>query len=215
MRPALVLLIVLLLLPTLPPARGQSLVDCPAAPEELTRRCARVADQIAGYRQQIEDAETLLRDTAIILARAEKTPDESTAQYRARVRRQQGVATPESNTWLPVQGYFYNAVQQRIYVALARDGYWHYIWERLAFDPALARETFKRRARRSRREKTYQLENPDSAINRNRYTLETLRVFERECCASANIAPPLFPAPSVPARDPRPEAPSPATPQQP
>jgi hypothetical protein len=186
MRLHLIALTAMLLVATRVPAHGQSLVYCPTAPEERERRCNQVQTQIAREAQQIEAHETLLHDAAIILALVHKMPAESTADYRARVRRQAGVVTPASNTWLPVAGHFYNPVQQRMYVALSREAYWHYLYEGLAFDPDLAAATFKRRARRSQREKAYQLENPDSATNQARYyTLETLRAFQRECCQPA------------------------------
>ena len=180
----------LILLAAALPAYGQSRVYCPTAPEERDRRCARVSTQIARDREQIAFADTQLRNPDIILARVEMQPQESLADYRARVERQQGVATPESNTWLPVVGRYFNPTQQRMYVALKRADFWRYIWESLAFDPDLARADFKRRERRSRREKAFQLEAPESAINRLQYSLETQLAFQRECCALPKAPPP-------------------------
>ncbi len=184
----------LILLATSLPAYGQPLVYCPTAPEERSRRCARVSAQIAQDQEQIASTEALLRDPEIILARVESGPEETLADYRARVERQQGVATPQSNTWLLVRGHYYNPTEQRMYVALARASYWHYIWEGLAFDPELAEADFKRREGDSRREKAFQLENPDSAMNRMRYALETLLAFQRECCAPLDTEAAAFPA---------------------
>jgi hypothetical protein len=192
----------LLLLATTLPVYGQSLVYCPTAPEERSRRCARVDDQIVQGLKQIEAAEALLRNPAIVLARVEKAPEESLADYRARVRLQKGVATPQSNTWYTVQSHFYNPVQQRMYVALGRAAYWQYIWEGLSFDPDLAEATFKRRERRSRQEKAFQLDNPDSVTNQGRYALETLRVFQRECCPANDGGASESPAVPDPSPDP-------------
>ncbi len=189
----------LILLVAALPANGQSLVYCPTAPEERSQRCARVSDEIVRGRQQIESAETQLQDPQIVLAAVEKNPEEALTDYRTRVKLQQGVTTPETNSWLPVRGHYYNATQGRMYVALAREDYWHYIWEGLAFDPDLATATFIRREQRSRTEKAYQLDNPDSAINQQRYHLETLLAFERECCPAKtpeNIVLPVAPHPS-------------------
>ena len=178
----------LLLLAKTAPVCGQSLIYCPTAPEELSRRCSRVGDQIARDQGQIDAIETQLRNPAIILVRVEIGPEESLTDYRTRVALQQGVATPQSNTWLTVRGHFYNPVQQRMYVALSREDYWHYIWEGVAFDPDLAEAALRQREGQSRTEKAYHLENPDSGINQLRYTLETLLAFERECCSSQNAA---------------------------
>ncbi len=172
----------LILLAAALPVYGQSLVYCPTAPEERSQRCARVNAQIDRDREQIAFAEAQLRDPEIVLARVEMQSDESLADYRARVESQQGAATPGSNTWLPVQGHYYNPVQQQMYVALKRADYWRYIWESLAFDPELAQADFQRREMHSRREKTFQLENPESTINRLYYSLETQLAFQRECC---------------------------------
>ncbi len=184
MRPKRFLLTAAILWATIASAYGQSLVYCPTAPEERHRRCSRVSAQIEQQQGQIATTENQLRNPDIILARVEMDPEESVADYRARVTLQKGVATPQSNTWLPVQGHYYNSSQQFMYVALSRSAYWHYIWESLSFDPELAQATFLRRAQRSRLEKAYQLEDPDSAINRMRYTLETLSAFQRECCST-------------------------------
>ncbi|MDJ0723155.1 MAG: hypothetical protein QNJ04_16070 [Desulfobacterales bacterium] len=183
----------LILLATVLPVYGQSMVYCPTAPEERRQRCARVNAQIDRDREQIAFTESQLRDPEIVLARVEMHPEESLADYRARVEKQQGAATPGSNTWLPVQGHYYNPVQQRMYVALKRTDYWRYIWESLAFDPELAQADFQRRERRSRREKTFQLEDPESAINRLQYSLETQLAFQRECCT---VSEPPSPMPS-------------------
>ena len=213
MRRILTHLLGLILLAAAVPVGGQSLVYCPTAPEERSRRCARVNDEIKQSRQQIESAATQLQDSEIVLAAVEKHPEEALAEYRARVQGQQGVATPETNSWLPVRGHYYNAAQGQMYVALARRDYWHYIWEGLAFDPDLAAATFKRREQRSQIEKTYQRDNPDSAINQQRYRLETLMAFQRECCPSAepgNAAlpvTPLFPEGRPPDASPKPEQP--------
>ncbi len=201
----------LILLAAALPVYGQSLVYCPTVPEERSRRCARVDAQIARDRDRIAIAEDQLRDPEIILAQVEMHPEESLADYRARVESQQGVATPESNTWLPVQGRYYNAAQQRIYVALKRTDYWRYIWEGLAFDPDLAHADFNRREQLSRREKAFQLENPESTINRLQYSLETQLAFQRECCPRPDAPPPLpslgVERPPSPIFDARPSAP--------
>ena len=196
MRRTLPCLIGLILLAAALPAGGQSLVYCPTAPEERNRRCARVSEEIEQTQHQIELAETQLQDPEIVLAAVQKTLAEALADYRARVQAQQGVATPETNSWLPVRGHYYNVAQGQMYVALARQDYWHYIWEGLAFDPDLAAATFNRREQGSRTEKAYQLDNPDSAINQQRYHLETLLAFERECCPAKtpeNIVLPVAP----------------------
>ncbi len=173
----------LILLATALPVYGQALVYCPTAPDERRRRCARVEAQIARDRDRIAFTETQLRDPEIILARVEMQPEESLADYRTRVENQQGVATPESNTWLPIQGRYYDPAQQQMYVALKRTDYWRYIWESLAFDPELAQADFARREQISRDAKGYQLEDPESTINRWHYSLETRLAFQRECCS--------------------------------
>lgn len=184
----------LMLLATTMPAYGQSLVYCPTAPEERERRCHRAGEQISREQGQIESTEAQLHDPGVILARVEMGPEESLTDYRARVSLQQGVTTPQSNTWLPVRGHYYNPTQQLMYAALDREAYWHYIWEGLASDPELAETEFKRREQHSRREKAFQLENPDSEINRMRYQLETLMAFQRECCFPRDADAATFPA---------------------
>ena len=183
----------LILLAAAMPVCGQSLIYCPTAPEERSRRCARIDAQITRDQDRIALVEAQLRDPETILAQVEMQPEESLADYRARVESQQGVATPESNTWLPVQGRYYNPARQRIYVALKRSDYWRYIWEGLAFDPELAQADFNRREQLSRREKAFQLEDPESAINRLRYSLETQLAFQRECCPRPDVPAPLPP----------------------
>ena len=192
----------LLLLAKTAPVCGQSLIYCPTAPEELSRRCSRVGDQIARDQGQIDAIETQLRNPAIILVRVEIGPEESLTDYRTRVALQQGVATPQSNTWLTVRGHFYNPVQQQMYVAMLRQDYWHYIWEGVAFDPDLAEAALRQREQYSRTEKAFQLENPDSGVNQMRYSLETSLAFERECCLPQDaesvlpVAPKDHPTPS-------------------
>jgi hypothetical protein len=217
MQRILICLTGLLLLATSVRAYGQSRVACPIAPEERSQRCAHVSEEIATHQRAIESAEHQLRNPAIILARVEKLPDESVADYRNRVRRQQGVATPQSNIWLPVQGHYYNPDQRQMYVALEREAYWHYLWEGLASDPELAEATFKRREQQSRSEKSFQLENPDSAANRQRYRLESLLAFQRECCNAPNpqatSAPSVSDVPENPLAAPPPAAARPASEQ--
>jgi hypothetical protein len=199
MRRKLLCLTGLILLAAAAPVGGQSLVYCPTALEERNQRCTRVGHEIARYRQQIETVEAQLRDPEIVLAAVQKNPAETLGDYRARVKLQQGVATQETNSWLPVRGHYYNAAQGRMYVAMRRQDYWHYIWEGLAFDPDLAAATFIRREQGSRSQKAYQLDNPESAINQQRYQLETLMAFERECCPAMNPENTVFPlAPSLP-----------------
>ena len=187
-------------------AYGQSKLNCPKAPDERQLRCARVSAEIADSQREIERDEDQLRNPTVILARVEKRPDEPVADYRARVRRQQGVATPRSNTWHPVQGHYYNASQRQMFVALARDAYWHYLWEGLAFDPQLAKATFRQREQLSRSEKSFQLQSPDSAANQRRYRLESLLAFQRECCTAADpqitLRPPGLDKPEAPLADP-------------
>lgn len=218
MQRILICLTLLLLLATTFTAYGQSQVSCPNAPEERSQRCARISEEIAAHQHEIESAENQLRNPAIILARVEKRGDESLADYRNRVRLQQGLATPRSNTWLTLQGHYYNPLQRQMYVALAREAYWHYLWEGLAFDPELAKATFKRREQDSRIEKTFQLQNPDSAANRKRYRLESLLAFQRECCnvpnPQATAAPSVSDVPETPLAAPPPTAARPA-PEQP
>ena len=215
MQRILICLTWLLLLATAFTAYGQSPVSCPHAPEERRQRCALISDEIAAHQLEIESAENQLRNPAIILARVEKRGDESLADYRNRVRLQQGLATPRSNTWLPLQGHYYNPLQQQMYVALAREAYWHYLWEGLAFDPELAQATFKRREQHSRIEKTFQLQNPDSATNRKRYRLESLLAFQRECCVApvsqATTPPAVSAEPETPPTDAPPSAAKPAS----
>ena len=216
MRRTLRCLTGLVLLAAAASVHGQSLVYCPTAPEERHRQCARVGAEIAQSEQQIESAETQLQDPEIVLAAVEINPEETQTEYRARVRLQQGVATPETNSWLPVHGHYYNAARGRMYVALLRQDYWHYLWERLSFDPDLAETTFRRRERRSRIEKAYQMDNPDSRINQQRYRLETLMAFERECCpteAPDNTGLPV--APRFPEAQVTEERPSPGNPAPP
>jgi hypothetical protein len=217
MQLILICLTWLLLQGTTLTAYGQTQVSCPNAPEERSQRCARVSEEIAMHQREIESSENQLRNPAIILARVEKMPNESLADYRNRVRLQQGVATPQSNTWLPVQGHYYNPIQQQMYVALAREAYWHYLWEGLAFDPGLAEATFKRREQHSRSEKTFQLENPDSAANRKRYRLESLLAFQRACCNAtdpqATAPPSVSDVPATPLTNPPPSAAKPASEQ--
>ena len=199
MRRKLLCLTGLILLAAAAPAGGQSLIYCPTAPEERSQRCTRVGNEITRYHQLIESAEAQLRDPEIVLAAVEKNPEEALVDYRARVNLQQGVATPETNSWLPVRGHYYNAAQGRMYVAMLRQDYWHYIWEGLAFDPDLAAATFNRREQGSRTEKAYQLDNPESDINQQRYQLETLMAFERECCPAMDPENTVLPvAPSLP-----------------
>ncbi len=201
----------LILLAAALPVYGQSLVYCPTAPEERSRRCARVEAQIARDQAQISFTDAQLRNPEIILAQVEMRPEESLADYRARIESQQGVATPESNTWLPIQGRYYNPARQRMYVALNRTDYWRYLWEALAFDPELAQADFKRREQLSRDEKIFQLEDPESAINRLQYSLETQLVFQRECCPAPNAQAPRPPVgsgqPLSPLVEPRPSTP--------
>ncbi|MDJ0810595.1 MAG: hypothetical protein QNJ01_10875 [Desulfobacterales bacterium] len=186
MRPFSIFLVGLLLLATSAPAYGQSLIYCPTAPEERSKRCSRVGEQIAQDQRRIDAIENQLRNPGILLVRVEVGPEESQMDYRTRVALQKGVATSQSNTWLTVLGHFYNPIQQRMYVALARENYWHYVWEGVDFDPELAEAAFRQRERFSRTEKAFQLENPDSVVNQLRYSLETLLAFERECCSSPN-----------------------------
>ncbi len=217
MRPFSHFLFGLLLLTTTAPAYGQSLIYCPTAPEERSRRCSRVGEQIARNQAQIDAIENQLRNPDILLVRVEVGPEESLMDYRTRVALQKGVATPQSNTWLTVRGHFYNPIRQQMHVALAREDYWHYVWEGVASDPDLAEAAFRQRERYSRTEKAFQLENPDSAFNQLRYTLETLLAFERECCSSPNAdtalpaGPEGHPTPAAkafpPAAEPQPEWP--------
>ena len=102
--------------------------------------------------------------------------------YRARVKQQKGVATATSNRWLPILGRYDDPDRQVVYVALEREDYWQYVWEKLAPDEVLARRTFLRRERESQRFKQARYNGPGGQIIQWQREMEKARRFQQACC---------------------------------
>jgi hypothetical protein len=140
-----------------------------------------------------------MHDGDILLVRVARAPGESLGLYRERTKQQQGVATAESNRWLPIRGRYYDTERQVVYVALDRRDYWQYVWEKLAPDEALAHRTFQQRERESRRYKETRYTGPGGQLAQWERELESARRFQQACCRmlpeeAADEAPPIPPA---------------------
>lgn len=200
-------------------ASAQELVFCPVTAAELGRRCARSADEIQSLAMRIADADGRLRNPDIVLARVERQPGESVESYRLRVAAQDGVPTPKSNAWLPLQGHFFNPESQTCFVAMLRRDYWRYIWESLGQDLDLAQRTFAARESLSEREKQQQRANSAWGIGRWEADLAHLNQFRLQCCREQDTAPadlrPAAPPVGLPGRNTPPAAGSKGTPAPP
>jgi hypothetical protein len=182
-------------------ASAQELVFCPVTPAELNRRCARSADEIRTLATRIAETNRRLQDPDIVLAKVERQAGESVEAYRLRVTAQEGVPAPKSNTWLPLQGYFFNPESQACFVAMLRRDYWRYVWESLGQDLDLAQRTFAARERLSLREKQQQRINATWGVGRWEADLTQLNQFRIQCCREQDdgatgpppsVAPPGF-----------------------
>ena len=169
----------------MPPAlNAQEWIYCPAAPEELERRCRQSQETIRLNQTRLTAVANQMNDTDIILAKVYRKPDESVIHYKMRVRQQHGVATPETNRWLPVRGRYYDPDRQVMYVALDRQAYWQYIWETLAPDEALARRTFKTRELISRQFKERYFTGPNGKLVEWQQAIGAAERFRQQCCAA-------------------------------
>jgi hypothetical protein len=169
------------------PLSAQEWVYCPAAPEELERQCGQTENTIRRNRDLISTVGDQMRNPEIILAKVNRPSGESVMLYQARVKQQQGVATPASNRWLPIRGRYYDPDQQIIYVAVDRPAYWQYIWETLAPDEDLARRTFTDRERLSQQFKQTRFTGPDGKLAQWQQEIETAQRFRQQCCSALAI----------------------------
>jgi hypothetical protein len=161
---------------------AQEWIYCPAAPEELQRQCQQTLGTITINQERLAAVGEQMANADIILAKVHRQPGESIVQYKLRVKQQQGVATPETNRWLPVLGRYYDPDRQVMYVALDRQAYWQYVWEALAPDEALARRTFKTREHMSRQFKQTYFTGPDGKLAVWRRAIAEAQRFRRQCC---------------------------------
>lgn len=188
------------------PLRAQDLrpwegIYCPTAAEERARQCRRAEATLQRNQKLLASVGSRMHDPDILLVRVERAPGESLAGYRARVKQQQGVATEASNRWLPLQGRYYDPERQVFYVALERQAYWQYVWEKLAPDEELARRTFLSRERESRRYKQMRFTGPDGQLAQWEQEIENARRFQEFCCrplTETAVEPPLAPLPGQP-----------------
>jgi len=176
------------------PLNAQEWIYCPAAPQALARQCQKQEETIQTHQERLTRVADQMRDTNIILARVHRQPDETVIQYKLRVRQQQGVATPETNHWLPVLGRYYDPDHQRMYVALDRQDYWQYIWETLAPNEDLARRTFKDREYISRQFIQRYFTGPGGKLAQWRQTIASAQRFREQCCQKGSALP-AMPAP--------------------
>jgi hypothetical protein len=163
-------------------AGAQEMIFCPVTAVELTRRCTRTTEEIQALETRIADANRLLQDPNVVLARVERQAGESVASYRLRVAAQEGVPAPKSNAWLPLEGLFFDPESQTCFVAMQRRDYWRYVWESLGEDLGLAQRTFSARERLSLREKAQQQNNAQWGVGRWEADLALLNQFRFQCC---------------------------------
>lgn len=164
------------------PLQAQEWIYCPAAPEELERQCGNAQKTIRDTEEQLAAIGNQMRNPNIILARVDRRPEESTSLYKARALQQQGVATPETNKWLPVLGRYYDPDLQIMYIALDRQGYWQYVWEALSPDEEFARRTFISRERISQQFKQTRFTGPGGKLAQWQQAVENARRFQQQCC---------------------------------
>jgi hypothetical protein len=184
--------IAVLLIMSAVPLQAQEWIYCPAAPQELERQCRQTEAAIRHDQALLSTVGEQMYDPAIILAKVDRRPDESVTHYQARVKQQQGVATPASNRWLPVRGRYYDPDRQIMFVALDREDYWQYVWEALEPDEDLARRTFTARERLSQRFKQTRFTGPGGKLAQWQQEMESARRFREACC----VQPPITPSPS-------------------
>lgn len=180
-RPIRIWLAALLLMPAAPLA-AQEWIYCPAAPQELERQCRQTAEVMRRNQDLLAAVGEQMHNPEIILAMVQRRPEESVSLYQARVKQQQGVATPVSNRWLPVRGRYYDPDRQIMYVALERQDYWQYVWEALAPQEDLARRTFTAREQLSRQFKQTRFTGPGGQLDLWRQEMETAQRFRQACC---------------------------------
>ena len=164
------------------PLQAQEWIYCPAAPEELERQCDNTRKTIRDTEKQLATIGDQIRNPDIILARVDRRPEESVILYKARSLQQQGVATPETNKWLPVLGHYYDSDHQIMYIALDRQGYWQYVWEALSPDEDFARSTFISRERISQQFKQTRFTGPGGKLAQWQQAVEIARRFQQQCC---------------------------------
>jgi len=164
------------------PLHAQEWIYCPAAPQELERQCRQTADVIRRNQDLLAAVGDQMNNPEIVLAKVDRRPEESLTLYQARVKQQEGVATPGSNRWLPVRGRYFDPDRQIMYVALDRQDYWQYVWEALAPDEDLARRTFLAREQLSRQVKQVRFTGPGGKLDQWQQEMEAARRFRQECC---------------------------------
>jgi hypothetical protein len=164
------------------PLKAQEWIYCPAAPAELAGQCSQSQLTIRQTQDLMDAVSDQMHSPEIILAKVERRHDESLGQYQARVKQQQGVASPSSNHWLPIRGRYFDPDREIMYVALDRQDYWHYIWEALEPDEDLARRTFTARERNSDQFKQARFTGPGGKLVQWQQEIEAAKKFYQQCC---------------------------------
>ena len=178
--------ILALLMVVASPLQAQEWIYCPVAPEELARQCRQNEASIRTNQERLAIIGDQMNNPEIILAKVDRRPEESVLHYRLRVKQQQGVASPESNRWLPILGRYYDPEMQVMYVALDRRDYWRYVWERLAPDEDFARRTFSEREVASQRFKRAYFTGPGGWLAQWQLALDSARLFREQCCRTSS-----------------------------
>lgn len=181
------LIAALLLALTVFPVSAQGLsprefIYCPASEPERARQCRQAEDTLRRNQDLLATVGDQMQDPGILLVRVERAAGESLDHYRARVQHQRGVATADTNRWLPVRGHYFDPQRQVFYVALERQAYWQYVWEKLAPDQDLARRTFLVRENESRRYKKTRFTGPGGQLAQWQQEIESVRRFQESCC---------------------------------
>ncbi len=197
------ILIAIFLVAPAVPLKAQEWIYCPANPAERERQCQQAQKAIQTRQTMIATIGDQMHNPDIILARVDRKPDETVLQYKARTKLQQGVATRETNRWIPILGRYFDPDRQIIYVALDRKAYWQYVWEALAPDEAFARRTFNDREAISQQFKLKQFTGPAGQLAQWQHEIESSRLFQQQCChplpaddmETVNDRPELSPSP--------------------
>lgn len=171
-----------LLIATASPLNAQEWIYCPADPEKMAQQCRQTEKAIRIHQDRIDRVGEQMTDPNVIVAKVHRKPGESVLLYQKRVKQQQGVAAPATNQWFPVLGRYYDPDRQVMYVALDRQAYWRYVWETLAPDEALARQTFDRHERLSRQFKQDRYTGPGGKLVQWQQAIDNAQRFRRQCC---------------------------------
>ncbi len=163
---------------------------CPTDPVEWQRRCQSAEADASRLGADIHSLESVMTNPDIVLITADRLPNESPVDYEARVKRNRGIRSPVTSTWLPIIGHYFIPDSGTALVAMDRTDYWRYIGEAFGFDSREAVSVFKSQETAGHHIRLSRFLGPQGRIAGLKREKDRIQGFVERCC----ITPPEIPS---------------------